>query len=68
MRRYGQWAGNEKGWPEVKSRCLATVSRGWHSAQCFRPRGHGKDGTLCRQHAKMEAAGSNLWIPPDKDD
>jgi hypothetical protein len=51
---YDQWAGNEKGIPEDKSRCIAAVTdfTGFHSFQCQRKRGFGPRGEYCRQHAK----------------
>lgn len=53
-RRYGKWAGNEKGTPEDTARCIAEV---WPekfpiSRQCSRKRGHGPDGLYCKAHAK----------------
>lgn len=53
-RRYGQWAGNEVGRPEDKSRCIKEVySDGYISFQCSRKRGHGEDRLYCKQHAKV---------------
>ena len=57
-RRYGNWAGNPKGNPENKTRCIKEVwpsSRGWVPYQCSRKRGYGKDGLYCKQHAKKQA-------------
>ena len=54
MRRYGEWAGNLKGFPEDKTRCIATVWHGCHSAQCSRPRGKGPDGLYCAVHGRKE--------------
>ena len=54
-RRYGQWAGNQQGYPEDKTRCVQTVwprSGGWIDSQCKRKRGHGPNGLYCKQHAK----------------
>lgn len=53
-RRYDEWAGNPKGVPEDKTRCVAEVSHftGWHSFQCRRKRGYGPKGEYCKQHAK----------------
>lgn len=57
-RRYNQWAANPKGDPEDKTRCIEEViplsNLGWASHQCYRKRGHGKDGLYCKQHAKMK--------------
>lgn len=53
-RRYGQWAGNEKGTPEDLTRCVVEVwSKGaFRSRQCSRKRGYGPGGLYCKQHAK----------------
>jgi hypothetical protein len=53
-RFYDKWAGNPKGIIEDPKQCVESVSddTGWHSHQCYRKRGHGKDGLYCRQHAK----------------
>ena len=53
-RRYDEWAGNPKGFPEDKTRCVETVSdfTGWHQIQCSRKRGYGPNGEYCKQHAK----------------
>ncbi len=61
-RRYGQWAGNEKGIAEDPSLCIAEVwsKDGWRSYQCTRKRGYSagadpevaSDGLYCRIHAK----------------
>lgn len=51
-RRYGQWAGNERGVAEDPKRCIEAVMDGYHQKQCARKRGHGKDGLYCKQHAK----------------
>jgi hypothetical protein len=53
-RRYDCWAGNTKGIPEDKTRCVEEVTdfTGWHPYQCSRKRGYGPDGLYCRQHAK----------------
>lgn len=52
--RYGAWAGNPRGWPEDKTRCVEEV---WGSSyipyQCRRKRGHGPGGEYCLQHARM---------------
>ena len=54
-RVYGAWAGNEKGRSEDPERCIERVasSGSWITHQCYRKRGHGKDGLYCKQHAKM---------------
>lgn len=59
-RRYGEWAGNPKGYPEDTARCIIEVaeSRGWHYHQCLRKRGYGADGLYCLQHAKQQLATS----------
>ena len=51
-RRYNQWAGNPRGWPEDKTRCIEEVWSGYLSYQCSRKRGYGPDGLYCKQHAK----------------
>lgn len=53
--RYGQWAGNPKGYPEDTNRCIQEVANteGWHYHQCFRKRGAGLDCLYCFQHAKL---------------
>jgi hypothetical protein len=53
-RRYDQWAGNPKGIPEDKTRCIEEVTdfTGWHLLQCRRKRGYGPNGEYCKQHAK----------------
>lgn len=58
QRRYGQWGGNPKGDPENVTCCVATVTTDgrWIGQQCSRPRGHGKDGLYCKQHAKRHPA------------
>jgi bacillopeptidase F (M6 metalloprotease family) len=58
-RRYGQWAGNEKGTPEDTTRCIEKVyppsgGGSWIPHQCYRKRGYGKDGLYCKQHNKMK--------------
>ena len=54
-RTYGSWAGNPKGVPEDKDRCIERVLgvREWVSHQCSRKRGYGIDGLYCKQHAKI---------------
>lgn len=59
LRRYGEWAGNPKGFPENIAFCVEEVqaSGTWpHYHQCNRKRGHGPDGLYCKQHAKKHAA------------
>ena len=44
---------------EDLTRCAVETTpsrRGDHPTQCSRPRGHGPDGLLCKQHAKAEAS------------
>lgn len=52
--RYGQWAGNKKGYPQDPQRCVYEVMQphSYMFAQCNRKRGHGYDGLYCKQHAK----------------
>lgn len=66
MRRYGQWAGNEKGVAEDPSNCIVKVwpsGRSMISYQCGHGRGHGKGGNFCLQHAKMIKKGRHLSVP-----
>lgn len=49
-RRYGRWAGNPRGTPEDKTRCVEAVWEQWNDRQCSRKRGYGPDGKYCRQH------------------
>ncbi len=53
-RRYGQWHKMPEGFPEDTTRCVEEVTQhlALRSSQCSRPRGHGKAGLYCRQHAK----------------
>lgn len=51
-RRYGQWAGNPKGYPEDLTLCAEEVWDNWLTHQCSRKRGHGLNGEYCKQHAK----------------
>lgn len=51
---YGQWAGNERGYPPDPKRCCETVSDGWKTKQCSRPRGHGPEEAYCHQHSPAE--------------
>lgn len=55
-KRYGQWAGDPKGKPEDKTRCIAEVFSGFGgfiAHQCQRKRGYGTKGLYCKQHAKQ---------------
>jgi len=66
VRRYGQWAGNERGNPEDPTRCVVEVwpaSGSWIPYQCQRKR---VAGVLCKQHEKQRIAGRNLSIPEHK--
>lgn len=52
--RYGAWAGDPKGRPEDKTRCIEEVwggPRGMISYQCGKKRGHGPKGYYCAQHS-----------------
>jgi len=54
-RVYGSCAGNPKGIPEDKTKCIKEVwpsSGGWIPYQCTRKRGYGKGRLYCKQHAK----------------
>lgn len=64
MRYYGRWAGNERGTPEDKTRCVEIVfPRGsMISHQCGRKRGHGDGGLFCAAHAKK----TRHWVPKDE--
>jgi len=64
-KRYGQWAGQPKGVPEDKTRCIQTVwpqSGSWADYQCRRKRGYGPDGLYCKQHAKIIASRNNQEV------
>lgn len=55
LRAYGYHFDRSK---EDTTRCAAETSpvgRGNHPCQCSRPRGHGPDGLLCKQHAAKPA-------------
>ena len=56
-RRYGVWAGNPEGQPEDKELCIERVfdAISYGFRQCCRKRGHGPDGSYCKQHARMIA-------------
>ena len=56
-RRYDEWAGNPKGVPEDKTRCVQEVRPPpyWHEYQCSRKRGYGPNGEYCKQHAEKIA-------------
>lgn len=69
VRRYNKWAGNPKGNPENLERCIVDVTDGGRSMlshQCYRKKGFGPNKDYCKQHAKMVAAGSNLYVPRDE--
>ena len=54
-RRYGCWAGDEKGTPEDVTRCVKEIWSRPHtfvSGQCSRKRGYGPGGLYCKQHAR----------------
>jgi len=56
-RRYGCWAGNERGTPENVHRCIVTVwprerVAGWIPWQCRFKRGFGYEGLFCTRHAR----------------
>lgn len=56
LRTYTSWAGNNRGVPEDRTRCIAKVSYSGRSVllrQCSRKRGYGKDGLYCKTHAKI---------------
>ena len=52
--RYGVWQGCPLGQAEDLTRCIEEVwpSDGWVPYQCCRKRGHGPEGSYCKQHAK----------------
>lgn len=72
MRKYGQWVGNKEGYLENNTKCVAIVSRGGGFSrphQCQHKRGHGVDGLLCKQHAKIQAGNHRMvWIPEDEEE
>lgn len=55
-KRYGQWAGNERGHSFKPGRCAMSVydySKGaWYTQQCSRAPGQGPDGLYCKEHAR----------------
>ena len=55
-RVYDEWAGNPKGVPEDKTRCVKEVSdsTSWYLVQCSLIRGYGPDVEYCKQHCKIE--------------
>ena len=55
-RRYGQSAGNEKGYAEDPTRCVEEVypPPGYIPRQCSRQRGYGPGSLWCKQHGKKE--------------
>ena len=64
-RSYGKWAGNPRGYKEDVARCAAQTFGGpWSLGdQCGRKRGHGTDGLLCKQHARMISEGRYVNVP-----
>lgn len=72
MRYYGKWAGNERGTPESKNKCIAEVmprGRGaWPiGAQCSKGRGCGPGGLYCAVHAKQVADGRHVSVPESEE-
>lgn len=67
-KRYGQWAGNPKGYAEDKARCVAKVFSGpWPiSSQCARKRGHGPQGLFCKQHGVIESKRAGIKTEADR--
>lgn len=59
-RRYAIRPGDESdiGTPENRTRCVEPVyvTANFSGIQCYRKRGHGKDGLYCRQHARKHPA------------
>lgn len=52
--RYEIWSGRPDGVAERPERCVESVSAhdGYSGVQCWKRRGHGKDGLYCKRHAK----------------
>lgn len=50
LRRYGEWVGNPGGAIEDATRCICSVSGGWRTKQCKKPRGKGPGGLYCGTH------------------
>lgn len=48
--RYGQWAGNEAGRKADPACCCETVTEGFLTAQCRKPRGKGPEEAYCGVH------------------
>lgn len=67
-RRYNQWAGNEKGTPEDRRRCVVQVrvANTWMHRQCNSLRGQGPADEYCRRHAKALEQGKHLWVPEEQ--
>jgi len=68
VRFYGKWAGNERGTPESKNKCIAQVWPRWRgrfpiSYQCSKGRGCGPDGLFCAVHAKQLLDGRHVSVP-----
>jgi hypothetical protein len=65
-RMYRRWAGNPQGTPEIEAQCVAQVHDEGRSPlfhQCYRKRGYGETGELCKQHAAMVERGQHVSIP-----
>lgn len=63
-RRYGVWAGNEKGVAEDTTLCIEEVQgsgKGGMFYQCNRKRGYGRDGLYCGQHALRHPADGEIY-------
>ncbi len=52
MRKYKRNSYEKELHTQDEKRCAALVYDGWGYDQCSRPRSSGKDGALCKQHAK----------------
>lgn len=50
--RYGEWAGNPRGYPYKTGFCAYGVYDPYIEHQCNRKNGHGLSGLYCKQHAK----------------
>jgi len=69
-RRYGKWAGNEKGKAENPINCVYEIfsARNCIGYQCHRKRGYGPDGLYCKQHATKIQGYSDTVFLGDKND
>lgn len=51
-KRYGCWAGCERGYGYKAAQCAEVVWKGMLSYQCSKKNGFGREKLFCKQHAK----------------